>query len=230
MSKTKRHEQRKEQILKAAERIFAQKGFYQATVSEIAREAGVSDATIYEYFPTKEEILFTIPLEATRQGQQSMAEHLGFIRGAANKLWALAAGYLRFYQQHPDYAAVALLTLKANREFLKTDAYQCIRHWSRQVVDVVKDGIRSGEFKPNTDPYLLRAIILGAIEHSVISWLLLGRPDDLAALADPLIDTVVQGIGCGTISAGWNLKISLDPPPSAAPVAGKVPAAPHNEH
>jgi len=52
---------RKEQILKAAERIFAQKGFHEATVSEIAKEARVSEGTIYEHFSTKEGLLFTIP-------------------------------------------------------------------------------------------------------------------------------------------------------------------------
>jgi len=212
VSRNKRQEERKEQILRAAERVFAQKGFYQATVSEIAREAGVSDATIYEYFPTKEELLFTIPLDTTRQGQETMAEHLEFIRGAANKLWAIAYGYLRFYQHNPDYASVALLTLKASREFLKTEAYQCIRHWSRLIVDVVNEGIASGEFKAQTDPYLLRALILGTIEHSVTSWLLLGRHQNLAAMADPLIDIVVNGIRGGTDCTGWHLKIALEPP------------------
>jgi len=213
--RNKRQEERKKQILTAAVRIFAQKGFYQATVAEIAREAGVSEATIYEYFPTKEELLFTIPMDYTRQGRETMAEHLTFIRGAANKLWAIAYGYLRFYQQHPDYAAVALLTLKTNREFLKTEAYKCVRDWSRLIVDVVREGVAAGEFKADTDPYLMRALLLGTIEHSVISWLLLGRPQDLAALADPLIGIVAQGARCGADLSGWNLKIALQPPSGA---------------
>jgi len=45
----------------AALRIFAEKGFQNATITEISKEAGVSEATIYEYFGTKEDLLFAIP-------------------------------------------------------------------------------------------------------------------------------------------------------------------------
>ncbi|MBW2410629.1 MAG: TetR/AcrR family transcriptional regulator, partial [Deltaproteobacteria bacterium] len=175
MAKYKKIEERKTQILKAAERVFAQKGFNQSTISEVAHEAGVSDATIYEYFSTKEELLFSIPLETTRQGKIALEDHLSYIRGAANKLRGIIYGYLRFYQNHPEYASVALLILKQNREFLKTEAYQLIREWSREIVNIVKEGIDSDEFKPDTNPYLVRSMILGTIEHCVTSWLLLGR-------------------------------------------------------
>jgi len=57
MASQKRSEARKEQIFKAAEKVFAKKGFHEATISEVAREAGLSDATICEYFSTKEELL-----------------------------------------------------------------------------------------------------------------------------------------------------------------------------
>jgi AcrR family transcriptional regulator len=212
LAKYKRVEVRKEQILRAAERVFAKKGFHQSTIAEIAREAGVSDATIYEYFPTKEELLFTIPFEATREGKESLAAHLKFIRGATNKLRAIIYSYLHFYHCHPDYASVALLILKPNRDFLKTEAYQLVRDWSRLTIDVVNEGMASGEFKPDTNPYLVRSAILGTIEHNVISWVLLGRPKDLMSLVDPLTDMVVQGIRQESDLKGWSLQIHLEPP------------------
>jgi len=212
MAKFKRMEARKDQILTAAERVFAQKGFHQSTIAEIAREAGVSDATIYEYFPNKEELLFSIPFETARKGKESLAAHLEFIRGAANKLRAIIYGYLNFYHTHPDYASVALLILKPNRDFLKTAAYQIVREWSRLTIEVVKEGIASGEFRPDTDPYLVRSAVLGTIEHNVISWVLLGRPKDLTKLVDPLTDMLVQGICQETDRKGWNLRILLEPP------------------
>ena len=42
-------------IIEAATKVFAKKGFYQAKISEIAREAGVADGTIYIYFENKDE-------------------------------------------------------------------------------------------------------------------------------------------------------------------------------
>ena len=212
MAKYERAGARKEQLLAAAERVFAQKGFNQSTIAEIAREAGVSDATIYEYFPNKEELLFSIPFETTRKGKESLAAHLKFIRGAANKLRAIIYGYLHFFFTHPDYASVALLILKPNRDFLKTEAYGLVREWSRLTLEVVKEGMASGEFRPDTDPYLVRSAVLGTIEHNVISWVLLGRPKDLTELVDPLTDMLVQGIRQERDLKGWNLRVHLEPP------------------
>ena len=86
MARNTKSEARKEQILTTAERIFAGKGFADATVSEVAREAGLSDATIYEYFSSKEELLFSIPLQTTRKAAQELHTHLDYIRGAVNKI------------------------------------------------------------------------------------------------------------------------------------------------
>lgn len=212
MARNKKIEERKAKLIKAAEQVFAEKGFHQATISEIARQAGVSDATIYEYFPTKEELLFSIPLDMTQNSKENLVQQLRLIRGAANKLRAITYWYLDTYQSHPSYASVALLTLKSNREFLKTDTYQVVREWARLFVNIIKDGIESGEFKKDTDPYLVRALILGTIEHTVISWLLLGRPEDPRSLVDPLIDITIQGIQREETQKSWNINIRLEPP------------------
>jgi len=206
-------EARKANLIKAAEKVFAEKGFHQATISEIARQAGVSDATIYEYFPTKEELLFAIPLSMTMKGKEDLILHLKIIRGAANKLRAIIYWYLDTYEKHPDYASVALLILKSSREFLKTETYQVVREWARLFVDIIKEGIKSGEFKADTDPYLVRATVLGTIEHNVISRLLLGRPKSLISLVDPLTEILVQGIRQDEGLKGWRVKVALEPPP-----------------
>ncbi len=211
MARHTKLEARKEQILTAAERIFAGKGFADATVAEVAREAGLSDATIYEYFSSKEELLFSIPLQTTRKAARELHTHLDYIRGAVNKIRGIIYGYLSFYQNHPDYASVLMLILKQNRKFLETEAYQLIREVSRMITRVLEEGIASDEFKPDTDPYLVRAVILGTIEHSVVTWLLLGRPQNLLELADPLTDIVIEGIRKDKQPKTMNFRLTLDP-------------------
>jgi TetR/AcrR family fatty acid metabolism transcriptional regulator len=211
MPSQKRLKARKEQILKAAGKVFAKKGFHEATISEIAREAGLSDATIYEYFSTKEELLFSIPRETTRKGMERMKGYLNFIRGAGNKIRAIIYHYLWFYQNEPDYASVVMLVLKQNRKFLETEEYQIIRDGFRGILTVIDEGIASGEFRPDTDPYLVRQVILGTMEHIVIRWLLLGKPKDLTEYADPLTDMITKGIQKGGEQRGWNLHIKLEP-------------------
>jgi AcrR family transcriptional regulator len=211
MASQKRSEARKEQILKAAEKIFAKKGFHEATISEVAREAGLSDATIYEYFSTKEELLFSIPRETTRRGMERMEGYLKGIRGAGNKIRTIIYHYLLFYQNEPDYASVIMLVLKSSRKFLETEAYQVIREGFRGILSVIQEGIDSGEFRPDTDPYLVRQMILGAMEHIVIRWLLLGKPKDILQYADPITDMIIDGIQNRTQTQGWDLHIKLEP-------------------
>jgi TetR/AcrR family fatty acid metabolism transcriptional regulator len=211
MASQKRSEARKEQILKAAEKVFAKKGFHEATISEVAREAGLSDATIYEYFSTKEELLFSIPRETTRRGMQRMEGYLKVIRGAGNKIRTIIYHYLLFYQNEPDYASVVMLVLKSNRKFLETEVYQIIREGFRGILSVIQEGIDSGEFRPDTDPYLVRQMILGVMEHIVIRWLLLGKPKDILQYADPITDMIIDGIQNRTQTQGWDLHIKLEP-------------------
>src|SRR5262245_16027812 len=51
---------RRDHILDAATRVFAARGFNVATVRDVAREAGVADGTIYNYFANKDALLFGI--------------------------------------------------------------------------------------------------------------------------------------------------------------------------
>ena len=211
MSKQDKFIERKEQILKAAERVFARKGFHEVTISEIAQEAKVSDATIYEYFSNKEDLLFSITGSETERGKQELEHNLKYMRGASNKLRGFIYHQLLFYQNNPDWAAVVMLILKQYRKYLETDAYQTIREWARIVTQIVEEGIDSGEFKPDTNPYLVRSVILGTIEHAVIAHLLIGRYQDLMELVDPLTDLVIAGIRKDKKLKDMNIRIIVDP-------------------
>jgi len=181
-------------ILNAAEHVFAEKGFHEATLSDIAKKANVSEATIYEYFLSKEELLFSIPQEETLQYLKKSEELLQYIPGAANKLRMLIYRHLKLYSMNPDYAKVAMLILKTNRKFLETEAYKIVQASSRFAIQVLEEGIKNGEFRPDLQPYLVRAMIYGAIEHLVTRKSLLGVPEDLLSLADGIVKNIFEGI------------------------------------
>jgi TetR/AcrR family fatty acid metabolism transcriptional regulator len=206
----KRSEIRKGEILKSAERIFAQRGFQEATISDVAREAGVSDATIYEYFSSKEELLFSIPGETAKRGKENLEFQLAHVRGAVDKIRSIIYSYLWFYENHPDYASVAMLILKQNRKFLETNAYRDVQELSRVIIRVIEEGIANGEFQEETNPYLVRSVMLGTIEHMIVRKILHGTPENPLEYVDPLTDLIMQGMGRGD-DQGWDLKISITP-------------------
>ena len=107
-------------IIKAAEKVFARKGFHETPIADVAKEARVSEATIYECFLSKEDLLFSIPAETIREYRGKNLETLPCIKGAANKLRGIIYRHLSLYADNSDYANVVMLILKENRNFLKT--------------------------------------------------------------------------------------------------------------
>lgn len=196
-------------ILKAAEGIFAEKGFQAATISDIAKKAKVSEATIYDYFSSKEELLFAIPAQTIKEYHEKNNEILLYITGAANKLRFLIKRHLGLYADNPDYANVVMLNLKVNRNFLKTEAYGIIQSSAKKYIQVIKEGIQNGEFRPDINPYLVRSMLWGTIEHSVTRRSMLGEPNDLMALADELHDTIFAGIRALEKESAINVNVTL---------------------
>jgi TetR/AcrR family transcriptional regulator, fatty acid metabolism regulator protein len=181
-------------IIEAALKVFGEKGYYNATISEIARAAGVSEATIYEYFGSKEDLLFAIPDEITRDAVEMLDQMSSYIKGAENKLRAIAHGYFNLYKDNPDYSSLVLLDLKHNRKFMDADGYKTVRQAAAFILETIKEGMESGEFKADIDPYLVRSMILGTIEHVFFSWHLKGRKEELANFSDPMLDVIFDGI------------------------------------
>jgi AcrR family transcriptional regulator len=192
VAENKKMEARKKQILNAAARVFSEKGFQETTISEIAKAAGASDAFVYEYFSTKENLLFSIPREHMQKLHENLDFHLKLIRGAVNKLHATLYMQLLYYSEHPDFTAVLLLILKNNRKFIDTDAHKEIRDYLKIVDRCVSEGIASGEIQADIDPYYLRATLIGSLEHIVINWLLRGKPEKLMDAFEPMFEVCLK--------------------------------------
>jgi len=200
---------RKNKIIKTALNMFAEKGFQEATISEISKAAGDSDATIYEYFNTKEELLFAIPEEITQVPVRDIEKVLPFLRDSQSKLRAIVQGYMTLYENNPLYSALVMLHLKTNRNFLKTKAYEKIRGIAHMLLTCIQEGIDDGSFKKDTDPFLVRAMILGTIEHLCIRWHLLGTSSNLVEQVDPLVDLIFCGIRVKSHSRNLCLHLNL---------------------
>ena len=189
-----RKEARRNKIITRALEIFAAKGFQETTIAEISRAAGVSEATVYEYFNSKEELLFAIPEEITRESVEEFRKILPYLKGAEHKVRAIILGYMTLYQNNPQYSALVLLQLKNNKKFQQTRAYELIRDIARLLLDCIREGIDEGVFRPDLDPYLIRSMLLGTIEHLCVRWHLLGVPDNIVDYVDPIIDLIMEGM------------------------------------
>ncbi|MBP7233308.1 MAG: TetR/AcrR family transcriptional regulator, partial [Syntrophaceae bacterium] len=213
MTDKNRPKTRKDRIMDAALRIFAEKGFQNATITEISKAAGVSEATIYEYFGTKEDLLFAIPEKITNDTFEESSKVIPYIKGVEGKIRAILLFYVKLYQSNPNYSALVLLQLMSNRRFRQTPAHAAIRTSAHTLLDCIREGIADGTFKKDSNPYLIRSVFMGTIEHLFIHWHMQGMPKKkpgIAEMLDALLETVFDGIRARKEDSGTTLYLKLD--------------------
>jgi TetR/AcrR family fatty acid metabolism transcriptional regulator len=205
----KRNPQRELRILEAALDLFGRKGFEATTVSAICEAAGVSEATLYEYFESKEQVLFSIAEIYTRRELERLEGLRGYIRDPREKLRVVIQAYLEFYERNPLYTSVALLTLKANRNFTQSAAYEAVRRASRSIVEAFQEGVEAGIFRSDIDGSLVRNMVLGFIEHLTTQWIVAGRPEQISQYCDTIHEMVMRAIEKRSASGPPTLRIDI---------------------
>jgi AcrR family transcriptional regulator len=164
------------EIIDAAARVFAQRGFHGATTQDIADVLGIRQASLYYYFPSKEGALELVCLKGV-EGFFEAAKAIAAGPGSAGeKLTALIKSHLSPLIDRSDYVKVFL----NERQHLPTDSRRRIGKWSRGLErifeDVIKEGVRSGEFRHDLDTRLATLGILG-MANAAASWF---RKEDVA--------------------------------------------------
>ena len=203
---------RKKHIQNTALKVFADKGYQNATISEISKIAGVSEATVYQYFGTKEDLLFSIPEEISNESTYELERVLPYIKGVEGKLRAILHMFVNLYESNADYSNLMLLQLMANREFRNTAAHSAIRKSARMMLDCIRQGIEEGTFRKDADAYLIRSMLMGTIEHLFIHWHMQGMPKrdkKLMDFLDPFLNIVLEGIRPKPKPAGITLNLNI---------------------
>jgi AcrR family transcriptional regulator len=113
-AKTKKdvlQEFRTSELLAAARTVFSRKGFHDATIDDIAHEAGVAKGTVYLYFKSKQDIY----LDALRDGIENLIQEMRAVSAtldtAEAKLRKLIAVKLGFFEKHRDFFQIFLSEL-----------------------------------------------------------------------------------------------------------------------
>ena len=165
-------EETKARIIDSAKRLFAEQGYQKTTVMDISKQAGLSEAALYEYFQGKEDLLLTIPRLWVSELIAGLEEQLFGIKGSINKLRKFLWWNLLRIEQAPLDAKIVYLFLKTNSNFLNTEVYANVKKLYSYLVEIFEEGRATGEMKPELNPYLARDILVGTMDHIVTRWLL----------------------------------------------------------
>jgi TetR/AcrR family fatty acid metabolism transcriptional regulator len=186
-------------IVKGAARVFARKGYTAATIGELAAELARSEATIYNHFKNKEDILLSIPFFFWSEFFEILEEHLQGIKSPEEKLRRFVWVYLWWAQKNPDYMKVFLLEIQSLPAYYESGAYELYRRLEDIPKDILKQGMRHQVFRSGLDPELFKDFMLGTMEYLFLSRMLYGKP--LSFLRD--FDQIA-GLFTAAIRAGEN--------------------------
>jgi len=175
---------KRERILAAAERIFARHGFFAARVSEIAKEAGVADGTIYLYFKSKDDLL--ISLFENRMKQVNLQLRAAIAGRPANEqLRAFIRAYLQMVADEPAAAEVLTIELRQSSKFMKEYDNPQFADFLRLLGSIVADGQARGELEAAIPSHIAARMIFGILDELALAWVLARQPITSPAISGP---------------------------------------------
>ena len=190
---TSKSEKKKQEILESATIVFSDKGFASATISEIARGAGLTTSGIYLYYKNKETLLFTIIEKFLIKSRLGLAEHLEGIQGAENKLRKAIWFHCKSYSGNKNEIKIVLESRSYPR-FYESTAYSELKQYAGIITGIIQEGISDGTFSGVSSPMVLRDMILGTVDHIAINWTLKDSPDSLY-LSEKIYAMVMRAVG-----------------------------------
>jgi TetR/AcrR family fatty acid metabolism transcriptional regulator len=182
-------------ILEAAVRVFAEQGFYQSTISQIAREAGVADGTIYLYFKNKDDILVQFFSYKAKQVFDLFRAEVSKADNAVEKLRNLVRRHLEEFQRDKNMAIVYQAETHQNSRSAEPQIREMSKMYLDIVSEIVEQGQADGSMRKDLYLSLVKRFIVGAVDETINNWLHSGGKYDLVSMADPLIDLFIRGIG-----------------------------------
>jgi TetR/AcrR family transcriptional regulator, fatty acid metabolism regulator protein len=174
-------EDKRRQILDAAVRVFARKGFHASRVGDIAEEAGVAHGLLYHYFDSKDLVLEAVFHENWSVLIERIASVEQSDEPAADQLRHISAIILRTWLHLPDVVRVVIREFGRSPELAERIAE--LTQPIELIQRVIERGVERGEFRQDIDPRAAATVVYGGIDELLTGWVLGRLPADEEAVA-----------------------------------------------
>ena len=188
-------EDKRTRILDAAIRVFAEHGYHESRVGDIAEDAGVAHGLLYHYFASKDDVLRTIFVENWGQLIARFRAVEGADEPAGEKLEGIAKILLRTWRNDP--ALVTVMVREVARSHQLQDRVDEVREAFAIVQRIVEEGQAEGVFRRDVDARLASWLFYGGLEEVLTGWVLGQLPDsedDVARAERTAVDVALRGL------------------------------------
>lgn len=189
--KQDRSKRTEQQILNAALRVFARDGISRARIADIAAEAGISTSTLYEYYKSKEDLAYDVPMSHLASFFEEYRQAVGDKTGARERLQLYLSMSADYAREHAEWARLLYLEIWPSVFVSDTDLRHSIDDFSRVVIFLLQQGIDEGLW-PKRNPYQTAAILIGGLNQVIITWLLYRQPRNLTKAGNEVVERVLR--------------------------------------
>jgi len=186
-------EQREQEILAAARRVFGAQGFAAGSVAEIAQQAGVVEGTVYTYFATKRELLLRVVTDFYEALIRDVEGGVRALRGAENQLRYLIARHVAVFVEDLGICRLVLSEIRPDPALYGDAVLTLNRRYTAIALGVIERGMATGELRGDLSPTLVRDLIYGGTEHALWRYVFAGAETPVDVLSDALADIVLRG-------------------------------------
>lgn len=183
----------RQKIIEALTQLMRTKDFHSVTTAEIADVAGITEGLIYKYFKSKKELLYQVLNDLFAQFNQTILKRIAEKTSAIEKLEIIIYSSIEYYTANRVFARILLLEVRNSQDYFSSAAYEMVKAYSRTILDIIQEGIAKGDLKPDTDPQILRKIILGAIEHACLGEIIFSKELDAQAITHNISTIIFKG-------------------------------------
>ena len=185
---------KREAILNAAVKVFAQKGFFNSKVADIAGEAGIADGTVYLYFKSKDEILHSIFDRAMEEFISEGKHEINEIKEADRRLQRIAELHLEKLGADRNLAIVFQVELRGSTKFMEEFSAAGFAEYLGVIHQTIEEGQEAGVFRKDLNATICSKILFGALDEMVTNWILSKKRYPLAPMADEVLKIFFGGV------------------------------------
>lgn len=163
-------------IFWAACRVIREKGFHQARMADIAKEAGISYGLVYHYFKNKSD-LFDALIREWWRGLDELADSLAGLRlSVREKLSRVATYFFEQYEERPELVHLFVTELSRSTANLTPERLRPFKNMLHWTEDIIKEGQQSGVLRSDLKSRYLTFFFLGSVEALVSTMVLEDQP------------------------------------------------------
>jgi TetR/AcrR family fatty acid metabolism transcriptional regulator len=180
-------------ILRAAIDVFAERGYFNAQVADVARAAGVAAGTVYLYFRSKDDLLISI---FERGMRDALAEGRAAVAGLDDpreRLRRFARLHLARLGRDRNLAVVFQVELRQSTKFMERFSATLLREYLGLLRTAIAEGQREGLLRDDIEPTVAAKMLFGALDEMATNWILSRRRYQLEADADAVVDLFLNG-------------------------------------